>query len=67
MVGKKDGIQAKEQKGDSREEKERNGILEDGAPKEKGKECKQRATTVDKWDTQRDCAHNRQRKGKEKA
>ena len=66
-VGKNDEIRAKEQKVDSREEEEKDGILEDGAPKEKGKECKQCATTADKWDTQLDCARNRQRKEKGKA
>ena len=66
-VGRKDGIQAREQKADSKAEKEKGGIQEDGAPKEKGKQCKERATTVDKLDTQLDCAHNHQRreKGKE--
>ena len=66
-AGKRDGTQAQEQKVDSREEKEKDGILEDGAPKEKGKECKERATTADKWDTQLDCARSRQRKEKGKA
>ena len=66
-VSERDGIQAKEQRVDSREEKEKGGIQEDGALKEKGKECKERVTTVDKLDTQLDYAHNRQRreKGKE--
>ena len=66
-VGKRDGTQAKEQRVDSKVEKEKGGIQEDGAPKEKGKQCKERATTVDKLDTQLDCAHNHQRreKGKE--
>ena len=67
VVGKNNGIQAKEQRVDSKGEKEKGGIQEDGAPTEKGKQCKERGTTVDKLDTQLDCAHNHQRreKGKE--
>ena len=65
-VGKRDGTQAREQRVDSKAEKEKGGIQEDGAPKEKGKQCKELATTVDKLDTRPDCAHNHQRKEKGK-
>ena len=66
-VGKRDGTLAREQKADSRAEKEKVGIQEDGAPKEKEKQCKEHATTADKLDTQPGCAHNHQarEKGKE--
>ena len=63
-VCQKDRIQAREQKEDSREEKAEDGTQELTAhtnKKEKGKECKERATTVDKLDIQQGCAHNHQR------
>ena len=65
-VGKNEGIQAREQKADSKGEKAKGGAQEDGAPKEKVKQCKELATTVDKLDAQLDCAHNHQRKEKGK-
>ena len=64
-VGQKDGTQAREQKEDSKEEKAKGGIQEHTSyKKEKGKECKERAGTLDKLDVQQGYAHNHQ---KEKA
>ena len=63
-VGQKDGTQAREQKEDSTGEKVKGGIQQHTVytnKREKGKECKERATTVHKSDIQQGCAHNHQR------
>ena len=60
---RKDGIQEKAPKdGIIQKEvaKAKDGTQGDTVPKEKGKECKEHATTVEKLVIRQDCVHSRQ-------